>query len=234
MPTPIRVAIVSGDRMFREVLTVLFAGSGGLEVIACDADPVAAATAGQAEDGIDVVLVDAGYDPKLALARIRAVRDRWAEAEAVVLGVEREDESVVDFVEAGAHSYVLQGASPEGLMSVVREVHERRSPSSPRVVTAVLRRIGSLAGFPVPPPHTTEPLTPREMEILVLLARGLGNKEICHRLHVTVQTVKNHVHSILAKFQVHRRREAVRLAYEMGLLIEPPDAGSRPGAAGKA
>jgi len=60
-----------------------------------------------------------------------------------------------------------------------------------------------------------------EQEILALLARGLGNKEICQQLHITVQTVKNHVHSILAKLQVHRRREAVRLAYEMGLLIDP-------------
>jgi DNA-binding NarL/FixJ family response regulator len=75
--------------------------------------------------------------------------------------------------------------------------------------------------FPVPLRRATEPLTPRESEILKLLARGLGNKEICQRLHVTVQTVKNHVHGILAKLQVHRRREAVRLAYEMGLLIDP-------------
>ena len=223
MPAPIRVAIVSGDRMFREVLTVLFAGSGGLEVVACDGDPVAAAANGETEEGIDVVLVDAGYDPKLALARIREARERWAEANAVVLGLDREDESVVDFVEAGAHAYVLQGASPEGLMTTVREVHERRSPNSPRVVTAVLRRIASLSGIPVPPLRLTEPLTPREAEILALIASGLGNKEICRRLRITVQTVKNHVHSILAKLRVHRRREAVRLAYESGLLIEPED-----------
>jgi DNA-binding NarL/FixJ family response regulator len=216
-----RVAIVSGDLMFREVLTVLFAGRGDLEVVAGDADPQAEAGDGQSEGSVDVVLIDAAYEPKLALARLRAVRDRWSAAEAIVLGVEREDERVVDFVEAGAHSYVLQGTSPEGLVSAVREVYERRSPNSPRVVTAVLRRINSLAGVPVRPPRTTEPLTPREMEIVALLARGLGNKEICQRLHITVQTVKNHVHSILAKLQVDRRREAVRLSYEMGLLIDP-------------
>lgn len=220
MPATIRVSIVSGDRMFREVLTVLVSGNEGLEVVPYEVDPIRAEANGNSGEEVDVVLIDAGYDPRLALERIRAVRDRWETAETVVLGVAREDESVVDFVEAGAHSYVLQGTSPEGLLSAVREVHERRSPSSPQVVTAVLRRINSLAGVPVPPPRTTEPLTPREMEIVVLLARGLGNKEICQRLHVTVQTVKNHVHSVLAKFQVHRRRQAVRLAYEMGLLIE--------------
>ncbi|MFY9825278.1 MAG: response regulator transcription factor [Thermoanaerobaculia bacterium] len=217
MPAPIRVAIVSGDRMFREVLTVLF-GSGGVEVIA-SADPAALAE-GTGEQDVDVVLIDAGYEPMLALTRVRAARDRWAAAEAVILGVEQEDDSLVDFVEAGAHSYVLQNASPEGLMSVVREVHSRRSPNSPRVVTAVLQRIASLAEFPVPSSRVTEPLTPRETEILKLIARGLGNKEICQRLHITVQTVKNHVHGILTKLRVHHRREAVRLGYETGLLGE--------------
>ncbi|HYX26442.1 MAG TPA: response regulator transcription factor [Thermoanaerobaculia bacterium] len=220
MPTPIRVAIVSGDRMFREVLTALCSGSQGLEVVACE---------DETRDGVDVVLVDAGFDPNLALVRVRAARERWAEAEAVVLGLDREDESVVDFVEAGAHAYVLQGASPEGLVTVVREVHEKRSPTSPQVVTAVLRRIATLSRLPVAPlpPRFADPLTSREAEILALLARGLGNKEICQRLHITVQTVKNHVHSILAKLQVHRRREAVRFAYETGLLVEPEDEGER-------
>jgi DNA-binding NarL/FixJ family response regulator len=217
------VAIVSGDLMFREVLTVLFTHHGGLEVAAFEGD-LQTSVDRQSEDGVDVVLIDAGDDPRLALARVRAAKDRWGDAAAVVVGLEREDESVVEFVEAGAHGYVLQSASPEGLMTALREAHARRSPNSPRVVTAVLRRIASLAEFPVPPPRTTEPLTPREMEILELLARGLGNKEICQRLHITVQTVKNHVHGILAKLKVHRRREAVRLAYEMGLLIDPGSA----------
>ena len=207
--------------MFREVLTLLFTGSGGLEVVACDGDPQTAAQAGRSDEGVDVVLVDAGYDSRLALAHVRAAREHWAEAAAVVVGLEREDETLVELVEAGAHSYVLQNASSEGLVTALREVHARRSPNSPQVVTAVLRRIASLMDYPITLPRTTEALTPRESEILALLARGFGNKEICQRLHITVQTVKNHVHGILAKLRVHRRRDAVRLAYEMGLLIDP-------------
>ena len=206
--------------MFRELLTLLFTNSGGLEVVACDAAPQAAGPDGEDASGHEVVLVAAGYDPKLALAHVRAARDRWGTAAAVVAGLDREDESVVEFLEAGAHAYVLQSASPEGLINALREVHVRRSPNSPRVVTAVLRRIASLVEFPVPLPRAVEALTPRESEILSLLAQGLGNKEICQRLRITVQTVKNHVHGILAKLRVHRRREAVRLAYEMGLLID--------------
>ncbi|HEX4963461.1 MAG TPA: response regulator transcription factor [Thermoanaerobaculia bacterium] len=218
MPEPIRIAILSGDRMFREVLTLMLAGRVGLEVIA---------VAGEAEPAnadpctVDVVLVDAASEPKLALSRVRAAWARFREAQTVVLGLAREDESVGEYVEAGAHAYVLQGASPEGLVRIVRDVHERKSPSSPRVLAEVLRRIASLSRPPAAPPRLSDPLTPREEEILALLARGLGNKEICQRLHITVQTVKNHVHAILTKLQVHRRREAVRLAYETGLLAEP-------------
>jgi DNA-binding NarL/FixJ family response regulator len=224
MQPTIAVAILSEDRMFREVLVVLLAGSAGLQVAAAEIDPtVAMETGSQAR--IDVVLIDAGYDVRGALDRVRAARGRWPEAKAVVLGLDREDESVADFIEAGAHSYVLHSASPEDLVNVIREVREGRSPCSPAVVTAVLRRIASLAEFPVTPPPAVEPLTPREREILALMARGLGNKEVCHRLHITVQTVKNHVHSILTKLQVRRRREAVRLAFELGLLAESEEGG---------
>lgn len=233
MQTPIEVAILSEDRMLREVLTVLLTGYAGLRVAATaatEADPAVVAQEGS-QARIDVVLIDTGYDPRGALGRVRAARDRWPEAKAVVLGLDHEDESVADYVEAGAHAYVLQSASPEGLVTVIREVQEGRSPCSPRVVTAVLRRIAALAELPVSPPPAVEPLTPREREILALVACGLGNKEVCHRLHITVQTVKNHVHSILAKLQVRRRREAVRLAFELGLLAEPGEGAAGPPAA---
>ncbi len=215
MPTPIVVAILSEDRMFREVLTVLLDGSPGLRVAGSAAAPEALDGAGR----FDVVLVDAGNDERRALRRLRAVRDRWGEAKMIVLGPRWEDESLADFIEAGARGYVLQGDSPEALVSAIHEVQEGRSPCAPSVVTAVLRRITALAEAPpAAPPPTVEPLTPREREILALLVEGYGNKEVCHRLHITVQTVKNHVHNILTKLQVHRRRDAVRLALELDLL----------------
>src|SRR4051812_594924 len=122
MPDPIRVAIVSGDLMFREILTLLFTGSGGLEVVACADDPQAAAPDREGDGGIDVVLVDAGYDPKLALTHVRAARDRWETAAAVVAGLDREDESVVEFVEAGGPASLLPNRPPPGLVPPLPEV----------------------------------------------------------------------------------------------------------------
>ena len=201
--------------MFREALTASLSGYDGLEVTAASGDRL--------EGEAGVVLIDAAPDLQSALARTWEARERWPGAKLVVLGLDREDDGIVDFIEAGAQGYVLKGSSPDGLVEVIRAVHEGRTPCSPRVVASVLARIAALADVGTePPPHQgLEPLTLREREILALMAGGLGNKEVGSRLRITVQTVKNHVHRILEKLQVHRRREAVRIAYDLGLLAEP-------------
>lgn len=228
MRSSIRVVVVSEERMFREAVTVSLASYEGLAVSPLSGAQIRAdgeenATAGVNIAGIaDVVLIDAAPDRQVALAHTWAAGERWPEAKLIALGLDREDDTVVDFIEAGAQGYVLKGVSPDGLVEVIRAVHQGRTPCSPAVVASVLARIVSLAGVRTEaPPRSIEPLTVREQEVLGLLAGGLGNKEVGHRLSITVQTVKNHVHRILEKLQVHRRREAVRLAYDLGMLAEP-------------
>ena len=231
MRSSIRVAVVSEERMFREAMTASLAGYEGLRVAGLSGGQVSAN--GEAADtaadlvvdllnNADIVLIDAAPDRKAALAHTWAAGERWPEAKLIALGLDREDDMVVDFVEAGAQGYVLKGASPDGLVEVIRSVHQGSTPCSPAVVASVLARIAALGGVRTDPlPQSFEPLTLREQEVLALLAAGLGNKEVGRRLQITVQTVKNHVHRILEKLQVHRRREAVRLAYDLGLLSEP-------------
>ncbi|HEY9420338.1 MAG TPA: response regulator transcription factor [Thermoanaerobaculia bacterium] len=212
MQLAIRAAVVSDDRMLREVIAASLDGRARIQV---------ALDGGPGQEAPDVVLIDAGPDARAGLARTWEARERWPEARLVVFGLDQEDDRVIDFVEAGAQGYVLRGASPEDLLRVVHEVHAGRTPCSPRVIASVLARIQALSRMqPAEPPHLSEPLTTREREILGLLALGLGNKEIGRRLRITVQTVKNHVHNILEKLQSHRRREAVRKAYDLGLLAE--------------
>ncbi len=212
MQPPIRVAVSSQERMLREVLEASLAGREGLEVVPAD-------------DGADVLLVDVGCDPSAALGYIWEARDRWPQARLIAVGLEREDESVVDFIEAGAGGYVLRGSSPDDLVAAVHAAKQGLAPCAPRVVASVLARIAALSRHAGPAPCTAdvEPLTLREREILGLLAAGLGNKEVGRRLRITVQTVKNHVHRVLEKLRVHRRRDAVRQAYDLGLLAEPKD-----------
>jgi len=214
MQPSIRVAVTSGDRMFREVLEASLVDHEGLEVV----------SGSSAIDGaVDVLLVDVGFNPPAALARVWEARARWPEAKVIAIGLEREDETVVELIEAGAGGYLLRDASPEDLVAAILAAREGLASCSPQVVASVLARISELSrcADPAPAVSDVEPLTQREREILALLATGLGNKEVGRRLRITVQTVKNHVHRILEKLGVHRRRDAVRLAYDLGILAEP-------------
>lgn len=199
--------------MLREALEASLAGCDGLTLVGLDGDGRAA----------DIVLVDAGFDRRVALEHTWGAGETWPGAAVIAIGFGQEDETIIDFIEAGARGYVLVETSPDALVEVIRSVHQGNAHGSPQIVSSVLARIGALSriGAIHPAPRETEPLTSRETEVLGLVAAGLSNKEIGSRLRITVRTVKNHVHRILEKLQVHRRREAVRLAFDLGLLPEP-------------
>lgn len=218
MQTPISFAVLSSDQLFAEAVAVSLALQPDLRPVASPEDE----GWGVPGNPVDILLVDASPDPGQALGRLWRLRDRLAKTKPIVLGLEQEDEGwLLDFIEAGARGYVLQSASPASLVEVIRSVHLGETPCSSRIVASVLERISLLARQrQVPDGPEPGPLTEREREILTLMAKGLRNKEIGGRLLITTQTVKNHVHNILGKLQVHRRREAVRLACERGLLTD--------------
>ena len=161
-----RLAVSSEERMLREVLEASLADREGLQVV----------SAGEG-GAVDVLLVDAGCDPAAAVARTWEARERWPEAKVIAVGLEQEDESLVDLIEAGAGGYVLEGSSPEDLAAAVRAVQQGLAPCSPRIVAAVLARTAALSRHagPAPCAGDVEPLTLREREFLSLLATGLGN-----------------------------------------------------------
>lgn len=210
------VMVLGADRVFAPALEAVLAAEEGFCLWTAPAE-------GQASPSI--ILVDASLDPQEALSLTWSAREQFPEAQVMVLGLEREDESVLEFIEAGAAAYLLKSASPARLVEVLRFLRDGQVHSTPRIADAVVERIAALEKErrAVPLPASCEPLTARELETLALMARGLRNKEIAHALHISVPTVKNHVHSILEKLRTHRRREAVRLAYELGLLREPLD-----------
>ncbi|HYU34305.1 MAG TPA: response regulator transcription factor [Thermoanaerobaculia bacterium] len=212
----ISVMVLGGDRVFAEALEAVLAAEERLRLCTASAEG----------DGPPaIILIDASFDPAEALALTWSARERFPEAQVMVIGVEREDERVLEFIEAGAAAYVLKSASPSRLIEALRSLHEGEVYSSPHLAAAALERIAALENGrePVPAPLPCEPLTARELETLSLMARGLRNKEIAHALHITVQTVKNHVHNILNKLRARRRRDAVRLAYQLELLHEPEE-----------
>jgi DNA-binding NarL/FixJ family response regulator len=126
------------------------------------------------------------------------------------LSVTESERTVIDCAEAGVAAYVMRDESIEQLVETLAGVARREARCSPRLAGMLLRRVTELAANGHVPERPGEPpLTQREREVLGLLADGLTNKQIAHRLSIEMPTVKNHVHSILGKLDVHRRTEAV-------------------------
>jgi DNA-binding NarL/FixJ family response regulator len=118
-----------------------------------------------------------------------------------------DDTDVLPYAEAGVCGYVSADASLNDLILVIHDAMKGEMRCSPRLAGSLLRRLWSLAPVTSASPHTA--LTFREQEITALIGKGLSNKDIAVRLHIEVATVKNHVHHVLEKLQVHSRAEAL-------------------------
>jgi DNA-binding NarL/FixJ family response regulator len=138
-------------------------------------------------------------------------------ARVVMLTTFDVDDYVYAALRAGASGFLLKDATPEELVSAVRVVAAGESLLAPTVTSRLIARFARQPGMVATPP-ALDALTPREREVLVLIARGLSNKEIAARLVVAEQTVKTHVGRILAKLALRDRAQAVMAAYESGLV----------------
>jgi two-component system NarL family response regulator len=128
------------------------------------------------------------------------------EAKVIMLTTYMGEDDIYRAFSAGARAYILKDAPISDLEKVVRKVHEGEKIISPEIAAILAERVGS--SF----------LTPRELNILNCMAKGLSNDEICRKLFISLSTVKTHVTSILNKLQVKSRSEAVAKAMEKGII----------------
>lgn len=171
----------------------------------------------------DVVLMDL-HMPRLdGVGATERIVGRFPETRVLALSTFDLDENVVAALRAGADGFLPKDISPEELVEGVRVVHRGDSAVAPRLLT---RLIGSFVrasrSRAVRAPAGLSDLTERERDVLVLIARGLSNAEICADLEISSSTVKNHVTKLFAKIDARDRAQAVIVAYEAG-LITPGD-----------
>jgi len=220
MGNPIRIFIVDDLRLLREGLVALLAEQAAFMVVG------AAASGNQALEAIkalrpEVALIDLGMPEKDGITMTQVLRREAPQVKVIILGMLDLTHEIMGCIEAGAAGYALKEASFDHLVETIRAVHAGESVCSSRLATSLFSRIAEFAGEQRGElPLSSIKLTARELEILNAIAQGLCNKDIAQRLGIEPQTVKNHIHNILDKLQLHTRLEAVQYARDRNLLQE--------------
>ena len=181
----------------------------------------------------DLVLMDVRMPKMDGLEATRNIKREYPETSVLIVTMHENPDYLLEALKAGAAGYVLKDSSSEGLIAAVRKVIEGESPLNRKLATDLLRR---LADETRESPRNTAtkssseqlpyPLTPREIEVLKLMALGQTNREISQNFVISVGTTKNHVEHIIAKLAVSDRTQAVVRALERGIIDFPSE--SRP------
>jgi DNA-binding NarL/FixJ family response regulator len=210
MPDAIRVLIVDDHAVVREGLRTFLGLQDGIEVVGEAADGEQAVREAERLRP-DVVLVDLVL-PKLdGVQTMRALRERVPSARAVVLTSYLDDERLLPAIRAGAAGYLLKSVQPQELATAVRTAAAGQALIDPVVAARLVEALDGGRD------DGADRLTPREREVLALLARGFANKRIAAELGIAEKTVKTHVSNLLAKLGVSDRTQAALYASRLGL-----------------
>ncbi|MFI7213490.1 response regulator [Micromonospora maritima] len=217
-PRPVRVLLADDQPLLRTGFRMVLGVEDDLDIV------------GEAGDGVeavelsrrllpDVVLMDIRMPRMDGVAATRAIVDARLPVRVLVLTTFELDEYVVGALRAGASGFLAKDVPAEDLVTAIRTVAAGEAVVAPRILRRLLDRFAEVLPDPVTaPPRVLDPLTEREREVLVQVARGLSNAEIARELSVSETTVKTHVGHVLTKLRLRDRVQAVVLAYETGLV----------------
>ncbi|WP_017590271.1 response regulator [Nocardiopsis ganjiahuensis] len=206
---PIRVLVVDDHALFRRGLVSVLNDETDIDVVD---------EAGDGDEAVelatrlrpDVVLMDVMMPNSTGIEACARIRAAVPEVKFVMLTMSEDEDDLFEALKAGATGYLLKEIAVTDIARAVRAIAEGQSFINPAMAVKLIGEFAELAKqekTPKAAPAIPE-LTPRETEVLKLLARSLNNREIGERLFITENTVKNHVRNILEKLQVHSRTEA--------------------------
>jgi DNA-binding NarL/FixJ family response regulator len=213
----VRVLLVDDDDLMRAGLRSVLSSDPTIEVVG-EANGGRTAVAQVRQLAPDVVLMDVRMPDLDGILATREVLESRPDVKVVILTTFEEDDYIFGALRAGAAGFLLKRTSPEELIHALHTVATGDSLLSPPVTRRVIERMAREAAPEAVSSDRLGLLTPREREVLGLLARGLSNGEIASTLVVEESTVKTHVKRILAKLVLRDRVQAVIFAYESGLV----------------
>ena len=219
-PGPLRLLVVDDQAVVRLGFTALLESQDDMSVVGAAGDGQQAVRL-TAQLKPDVVLMDIRMPVLGGIEATRIITQREAPPRVLVLTTFDLDDYVYDALRAGASGFLLKDATPEEILHAVRVVGGGEALLAPAVTRRLIAEFAARSR-PVPPPKLDR-LTPREREVLLLVASGLTNAEIAARLCLAGQTVKSHVSSLLFKLELRDRVQAVILAYESGMVVPGAD-----------
>jgi DNA-binding NarL/FixJ family response regulator len=208
MTNPIRLFLISDFKLLIEAVGSLLSERDDISFVGSTGNPSEFLSFAKTLD-LDIVLIDVmskGINPLHAIREARKV----ANLRVIALGMDYREENVVEYIEAGALGYVLRSASFSELVNIILSVYQGQSPCSSRIAASVFARYSELSRQQSMQRLVQKTaLTLREVYVLQLMSVGLSNKEIAQHLNIALRTVKNHVHNIFGKLQVHYREDAI-------------------------
>ena len=219
---PIRVLIAEDQALLRTTLAALLEAEPGMSVVGL-AEDGARAVALAAELCPDVVLMDIQMPGLTGIEATRRIcaDPTLAATRVLILTMFEIDDYVLGALRAGACGFLLKDADPQSLVDAVRTVHEGQSLLSPQVLARLVARMPSTTSTGTSRSTwagEVEALTPRQREVLLLIARGLSNSEIEVELGITRATCRSHITALLARLGARDRAQLVIAAYEAGLI----------------
>jgi NarL family two-component system response regulator LiaR len=213
MSEPITVVLVEDHALTRTGLRTALEATGDVRVLAEASDGISAEPLIVRERPA-VAIIDIGLPGRDGVALTRAIKAAVPDTHVVILTMHELDDEVLAALSAGADAYCVKSSDASTVIDAVRIVAGGGAYFDPRIAHVVLRRLGA----PAPHPSADSPLTPRELDVLRLIADGVGNLEIGERLHIGLGTVKGHIRDILEKLSAADRTQAAVNAMRRGYL----------------